>query len=80
MNVATGKRKRKEAVPFRLCSHFGTVLVLTRKSTENGFCSHENGDFGAVSLTDAPSHLIKVPEELFLMEYFIRVLVTRLAR
>ena len=22
MNVARGKRKRKEAVPFRLCSHF----------------------------------------------------------
>lgn len=74
------KGRERKLSPSGYVHTLRTVLVLTRKSTENGFCSHENGDFGAVSLTDAPSHLIKVPEELFLMEYFIRVLVTRLVR
>ena len=45
-------------MPFRLCSYSGdnscadTKIALKMASVEN-----ENGDFSAVSLTDAPSHL-----------------------
>ena len=71
-----GWKEEKGSCPLQaMFTLWGQLLSWHENSTENGFCSHENGDFGAVSLTDAPSHLIKVPEELFLMEYVMRALV-----
>ena len=58
MNVVMSKRKRKEVVPFRLCSYFGdSSCADTQIAPKMASVENENGDFGAVSLTDAPSHL-----------------------
>ena len=58
MNVVMSKRKIKEVVPFRLCSYFGdSSCADTKIAPKMASVENENGDFGAVSLTDAPIHL-----------------------
>ena len=52
------KGKRKEVVPLRLCSYFvDSSCADTKIAPKMASVENENGDFGAVSLTDAPSDL-----------------------
>ena len=58
VNVLMSKGKRKEVVPFRLCSCFvDSSCADTKIAPKMASVENENGDFAAVSLTDAPSDL-----------------------